>query len=66
MQQASEEKEETQVKDELGLEEKFKNLLFSKAIQNAEIRGDLYFIRNEELEDLPKLLVNIVDEKLGD
>lgn len=59
-------KEEIQVEDKLRLEEEFKNLINSKALQNSEVNRELYFIREAELDELPRLLVSIVDEKLGD
>lgn len=58
--------ESIEVKDNLGIGEEIKDLLFDRAIQNTEIKGDLYFIRTKELEKLPSLIVQIVDQNLGD
>lgn len=58
--------EKKEVRDELNIIDEVRYLIDNSAVQNSEVKGDLYFINIKDLKDLPENIVEIVDNKLGD
>lgn len=58
--------EKKEVQDELDILSEVRHLIDNSAVQNSEIKGDLYLIHIDDLVNLPENIVEIVDNKLGD
>ena len=56
--------EEPEVEDLLGIADDIKFLIDNIHYQNAEIKGDVFFISTEDLEKLPKQIAKMVDDKV--